>query len=289
MNDISWEDIRLFILVARAGGLNGAAKSGQTSPATLGRRMLSLERQTGRNLFIRRQTGYALTEDGRQLLDIVVSMEAGSRSINNWLSSAHQLPKVRISAGTWTSEFLCENFARLWSVEDRFHLAFEATEKRLDIAHREVDIGLRNKQPEEISLASQKIGRVAMGAFCARNADKASRKRWIGLTSDRHQTSSMRWLADNKVDVVAWANTPRTCYGMMNAGIGVGIIPCFAGDRDPALERVADPIVELEQNQWLVMHDESRDQPEIRTVLDRLSALLMDHAELFAGQRPLGG
>jgi DNA-binding transcriptional LysR family regulator len=289
MKNIDWQDIKFFVAVARGGGLTPASQSLEASPATVGRRMLSLERQLARKLFVRRQSGYELTPDGRKLLSIALSMEADSRPIEAWLEAEHRRPAVRLSTGTWTSNFICENFSRLWTPNDPFCLALHTTELRLDIARREVDIGIRSHKPEEPSLAVRKTGEVAHAAFRARQAAGSSRSKWIAIVSEQALTQSTRWVSEQPdLDIVAWANTPRTLYDMVRAGIGNGVIPCFAGDRDPMLERASAPMPLLLQEQWLVMHDEGRHDPHVRTVIDRLADLLIEHASLFSGLRPLG-
>ncbi len=289
MKNMDWDDIRLFVAVARAGGLSGAADAMGASAATLSRRMLTLERRLGRSLFLRRQTGYALTPDGQQLLAIARTMEAGSRSVDAWLEAEARRPVVRISAGTWTSAFLCENFARLWSPDDPFCIALHTTERRLDIAHREVDIGIRNQRPDAPGLAARRVGQVAYAAFRARQADATARNRWIALVAEEAQTRSTRWVMEQPgLEIVAWANSPRTLYDMLRVGIGATVLPCFAGDRDAMLERATPPIEALMQEQWLVMHDEGRQMPAVRCVLDRLAELLTDHMALQTGLRPLG-
>ena len=61
---ISWDDLRLFLDVARLGGLTAATGTTKLSAATLGRRVTSLEHQIGEPLFVRHQTGYELTRAG---------------------------------------------------------------------------------------------------------------------------------------------------------------------------------------------------------------------------------
>ena len=73
---VDWDDLRLFLSVAREGGLAPAARASGCSAATLGRRMLDLERQTGRDLFQRHERGYDLTLQGRELLEQLQSVEA---------------------------------------------------------------------------------------------------------------------------------------------------------------------------------------------------------------------
>jgi DNA-binding transcriptional LysR family regulator len=88
--------------------------------------------------------------------------------------------------------------------------------------------------------------------------------------------------------VAAWANTPRMLYDLVRSGVGRTVLPCFAGDRDPLLERAGPEIEELHEHQWIVMHNDDRHRPEVRTVIDRIARLVSSHAPLFAGKRPLG-
>jgi hypothetical protein len=46
------------------------------------------------------------------------------------------------------------------------------------------------------------------------------------------------------------------------------------------------PIIEaLSEEQWLVLHDDTRHRREIRAVADRIAALVGSSAGLYAGQR----
>ncbi|NMG41601.1 LysR family transcriptional regulator [Chelativorans sp. ZYF759] len=289
MKNVDWDDLRLFLAVARHGGLTGAAREQASSAATVGRRMLALERAIGRPLFMRRQTGYELTDDGRNLLARAQAMELGARTIADWLEAEGQRSVVRISAGTWTANFLAANFARLWRPDDPFRIAFKTTEARLDIAHREVEIGVRNAQPDSPNLAARRTVEVAHAPFRARSLVPARRDEWVAISPEDATTRSARWLS-GRSDVVmaAWANTPRTLHDLIRAGVGKGVLPCFAGDRDADLERAGAEIAELREWQWLVMHNDDRHRPDVRTVIDRMVALVTAHAALFGGERPVG-
>ena len=75
MKSIGWDAYQIFLTVARHGGLTGAAQASGFSPATIGRRVLDLEQQIGRQLFARSQTGYRLTGDGQALLAELQEMD----------------------------------------------------------------------------------------------------------------------------------------------------------------------------------------------------------------------
>jgi DNA-binding transcriptional LysR family regulator len=287
MKNVDWNDLHIFVHVARGGGLTAAAEALGSSPATMGRRMLALEAAVGRPLFIRRQTGYELTADGRTLLAKALAVEASARPIEDWLSADGRRPVVRISAGTWTANFLAANFSKLWTPDDPYRIAFKTAEARLDIAHREIEIGVRNAAPEGGNLAGRRTNDVAYAPFRARN--RTGIEAWVAISPEDAITNTARWLnARQDVTIAAWANTPRTQYDLIVAGVGKGMLPCFAGDRDPLLERAGEPVPELHEGQWLVMHNDDRHRPEVRTVIERMASLFTAHAPLFSGRRPVG-
>lgn len=287
MKNVSWDDLRLFIGVARGGGLSAAAAEAGLSPATVGRRMLALEEAVGRPLFVRRQTGYALTPDGQALYRRAQAMEAAARPVEAWLAAEGSHPVVRISAGSWTANFFAENFSRLWTAQDNFRIAFKTTEARLDLAHREAEIGIRNRIPDSPNLAARRTVEVAFAPFRARNHPPGDG--WVAIAPEDASTRSARWVnAQAGIAIMAWANTPRTLYDLVRAGVGKTVLPCFAGDRDPLLERAGPEIAELREHQWIVMHNDDRHRPEVRAVIERIARLVADHAPLFAGERPLG-
>lgn len=289
MKNVSWDDLRIFTHVARGGGLSAAAVELGISPATAGRRMLALEQAMARPLFVRRQSGYGLTAEGRVLLSKTLAMEAGARPIADWLAAEGQRSLVRISAGTWTANFFAENFSKLWRPDDPFRIAFKTTEAKLDIAHREVEIGVRNAQPDNPNLAARRTVEVAQAPYRARNHPHPGREDWVAIAPGEETTRSARWVnAQEGVTFAAWANTPQTLRDLIRAGVGKGLLPCFAGDRDPLLERAGETVEELRESQWLVMHNEDRHRPDVRTVIERMVQVVQAHAPLFSGNRPVG-
>ena len=102
--DVEWGDLLLFLAIAREGGLSPAAKITGRSPATLGRRMLALERATGRELFVRHERGYELTADARVLVDELSDVETRINRVTAPPSQAKR-PLVKVSAGLWAKIF----------------------------------------------------------------------------------------------------------------------------------------------------------------------------------------
>ncbi|MFN3227918.1 MAG: LysR family transcriptional regulator [Hyphomicrobiales bacterium] len=270
---MNWDDLAAFLMVARHGGLSGAARALKTSPATLGRRMDRLEQALGVRLFTRSGKGYTVTDDGEALLAKAEAMEEAALGVDRWRAGLNEAQTVRLSAGSWMSRFFAEHIDALVGPRDPFRLAFVSGEARLDIARREADIGLRNARPVESGLAGKALGEVAFAAYRARSASSDA---WIQSAAN---TPSARWVASHHGEHIALeANTP-TCYGFVRAWRRSAC--CRVSCTEPRLERATATIEALTHRQWLVMHHETRHQRPIRTVLRRLEALLQANRDLL--------
>src|SRR5688500_17817955 len=169
MEDIGWDDLRLFLDVARLGGLSAATATTKLSAATLGRRVTALERQIGEPLFIRSQTGYQLTEAGEALLSRAEDVEVAMRALVSWREGKLGDRIVRISAGPWTSAFISQHIGSIWTVDDGVRVELVTTVERVDIGRRNADIGIRSERPTEQWLAGRLSGKVAHAIYSGRN------------------------------------------------------------------------------------------------------------------------
>lgn len=283
----SWDDLRLFLDVARLGGLSAATATTRLSAATLGRRITALERQIGEPLFTRRQTGYELLPAGEELLRRAEDVEQAMLAVTRWRDGNLGDRIVRISAGTWTSAFLSRHVGEIWQVEDGIRVELVTANEKVDIGRRAADLGLRAARPTEPFLAGRQIGRVAHALYAGRNLiNGVEAGLSVGVVGEASKLASARWLMAHHGDRVGVrGNDPHAVAELVAAGAGLSVFPCFAADSDPRLVRVAAPIAELDQEQWLVSHHEDRHRPEVRRVADRIVRLMQAHAPLFRGER----
>ena len=72
---MDWDDLRLFLAVARAESLSGAGKGLKLDPATVGRRIAKLEEALAARLFAKSPQGYLLTVEGKRLLAHTIRAE----------------------------------------------------------------------------------------------------------------------------------------------------------------------------------------------------------------------
>ena len=286
--DFSWDDLRLFLDVARLGGLSAATETTRLSAATLGRRVAALERQVGEPLFHRSQAGYRLTQAGEDLLARAEDVEAAMLALKRWKEGAVGERVVRLSAGSWTAAFVASHIGDIWTVEDRFGLEFVTAMQKVDIGRRNADLGIRNQRPTEQWLAGRLIGTVAYAIYSGLNLINGIKAGYFVGVAGEGQTHSSRWMQARHGDRIAVrGNDAMGVRELVAAGAGLSVFPCFVGDSDPRLVRVAPPIAELETDQWLVSHHEERHEPAVHAVAERIAALMKRQGPLFRGETPL--
>ncbi|MEM7222392.1 MAG: LysR family transcriptional regulator [Pseudomonadota bacterium] len=297
MNEmIDWNDLRLFLQVARAGGLAPAMAATGVSAPTLGRRMVVLERALGVELFLRRRDGYDLTADGEQLLRRAEVLEEGALGIERWRSAAKPTPRVRIAAGAWTSSFLAGHLKALTAVKGAPDIEILSGAGLADLVRREAELGIRNRRPEQRGLAGRRLGSVAFAVYgapeflvdqpTALGEERYTKCDWVALATGDNVVPSTLWLEQRLGKAPRLGcHAPWPLLDAATAGVGLCVLPCFIGDSDSRLARASEPILELRHDQWLVSHDDDRHTAPIRRTANGLARLFRDHKALFAGHQ----
>ena len=261
------DDLALFVDVAETGGLAGAARRTGATVPTLSRKMAALERQLKRKLFERGPRGYALTTEGRALLEQLDDLRAVRARLTRTLGNPEAV-RVRLTAGSLTAGYLARRLTRVWSPSDPWRLDFVEGSRMLDIARRDADIGVRNRRPDQPWLAGRRTRKVEFAEF-ALSEDVQG---YVTFHQGPEPTASTRWLHANHSDkIMTTASSPFTLVNLAQAGVGRIVVSTTAALDMPDLRHV---IEELTNDEWLVCHHEARHDPPIRAALDAIAEIL---------------
>ena len=72
----------------------------------------------------------------------------------------------------------------------------------------------------------------------------------------------------------------------IRGGNGVGVLPCFIGDAEPGLRRITPVVEEAAAEQWMLVHNDLRNVPRVRIVMDALVQLFRAHRAEVEGAGP---
>ena len=97
---VNWDDLRIFLAVARTGSISGAAKQLEVQHSTVSRRLRKLEEKLGARLIERKNTGYELTQAGGNVLQSAQRMETEMLHVDGAVlgKDANMVGPLRVTA-----------------------------------------------------------------------------------------------------------------------------------------------------------------------------------------------
>jgi DNA-binding transcriptional LysR family regulator len=274
---MDWEDVRYFLAVAEAGTATGAAKVLRSSPSTVIKRVGDLERALGHALFDRSRDGYALTEFGRAVAyratpfrnaaDDIGRLVAGSPS---QVSGVVRIATTEVFATEWLPRLL----PALRQAHPGISVELAPTSQLVSLARREADLALRLVRPTKGELVARKVADVGyVGYESNTQAVLSTPRQWIAFEESPATTAIGRAIEKRLGGRTPVLRAPT--FGIhqeaARAGLGAALLPCFVGDADARLIRVADdPEPPLVLGLWLVVHRDLKEAPRVRAVFEHL-------------------
>lgn len=299
MQAMRWDDLQFFLSLARTGLLAAAARQMDVDATTVGRRIRRLERELGgQTLFVQGRDGHVLTEAGRRLVARVESIERETTAILGGDSASGDAlhGRLRISAsegfGTWLIASHLGDFAAAHR-----HLAIDlaANTGFLDPSRREADVAILLARPQRGPLLTKKLtdyrlrlyatpAYLAARAPIANSADLPAHM-MVGYIPDLLYAPELNYLDEVRPGIEAQlrCSSINTQHQLIAAGAGVGVLPCFIGDRDQTLIPVL-PEIAITRSFWLVTHQDSRHLPRNALFVEWLSALITRERPRLLGE-----
>lgn len=278
MKHMSWDDLRLLLLIAEHESLNKASIASGISAATLGRRLLALEQFLGQEVFHRSNKGYAITPFGQEVVHHAKSMQIAADQIVKMIGGSNERPVIRILAGSGTSRFLMAHLDQICPRGADYSVKFVNTEVTLDVAHRECDLGIRNQILRGDNVAYRKFGRVVFRIFAHRHAVHDQALGWCVVAAENSRHPASKWVHSLRENISATASTVDGVYELVRGGQGKAVFPTYVADLYPELVPISEPLSHLDEEVYLVMHNDDRNRPEVRKIIDRVFDLFINAA-----------
>lgn len=273
---MNWDDLRIFLAVARAQRLSRAATALGMDATTIARRLRKLETALARRLFEHAVTGHLLTEEGQRLFEQAEQMEAHALGIAGTLGDGALTGMLRVSA---TEGFGTRIIApRLHGFTRRFpniRVDLIASSGFLSPSKREVDVAVMLARPRTGALVARKLTDYALGLYATpayldaaaplRQPEDLQRHRMTGYVTDQIYAPELRYLAeiDRRLDPQIRSTSIQAQAEMIASGQMCGILPCFLGDALPGLRRVLRDGIDIQRSFWLVVPRDLRGLPRI--------------------------
>jgi len=292
---MDWDNVRVFLAVARSGQFVAAARRLRIDHATVSRRIAALEAALGARLFDRRTTGARMTSAGERFLAAAEEMESAFLHAQADISDVdvELSGDVRIGAPDGFSTYYLASALRDFVERNpgvRIQLA--PVPQLVPLARREVDVVVVLDKPEEGRFVARKLTDYSLGIYASaayleaheapREVGELVRHRLIGYVEEYAFSSALDYVRE----LYGGAPTSFECASAvtqleaLRAGLGLGVAHDFIARRFKDLRRIL-PERRATRSYWIVTHQDTRGLGRIRAVCEHLIASVTRDRAMF--------
>jgi DNA-binding transcriptional LysR family regulator len=275
-----WNDLKHFLVVARAGGTrSGASVLNLSQPAAV-RGMTALERDLGLSLFDRSDDGYRLTEAGQELLGAAGVVEAGVTAFKARVDRrSNQLSgTIRVTTNeTFANLLLMPSLAEFNRRHPDLRIDVLVEDRMMDLVKGEAEVALRGAYSAgKGAIVGRRLHDLPWSVYCSRDyvqrhggtapamGDLAEHAA-IGGVGGVGAMPGPRWLEEKAGKVATRSNNLTSMLAATRSGMGLAALPCVVGDPEADLVVCFHLPKTFTATLWLVTRTELRNNPLVKT------------------------
>ncbi|MDF2618813.1 MAG: transcriptional regulator, LysR family [Xanthobacteraceae bacterium] len=299
--NLAWDDFRLIKAVADAKGLPSAAAAMGVNHSTVFRRLKQIEEALGAVLFERHRTGYALTPAGEEMVALANRLDEEITAVGRKLAGREPAPSGELRVTTPDSLLIHLLMPMLATFRERYpevRLDMVLSNQALNLSKRDADVAVRATDNPPENLVGRRVARIAWALY-GRSVDfptpgevspeELDGRNWVSLGDSLGALKTVKFVQENvEPEKVAYKiNSVLGLAEAVEAGIGIGHLPCLIGDARPSLVRLGPPNDDYAADLWLLTHPDLRHSPRVRAFLDFLAGEIARHRRFIEGQTGL--
>lgn len=282
---MDWDNLRIFLAIARAGQILGAAKNLGLNHATVARRLDALEEEMGTKLFERRTNGMILTPYGENMVMRVERMESEllQAVIGIPESGAALTGTVRVGAPDGFGTFhLAPALARLANQHPGLTIQLVPLPRTFSLSRREADIVVTIERPKLGRAIIKKLTDYSLSVYAAKsylrrvgainNRDDLQGKLFITYVEDIAYSRALDYTAELARLMPRHYECGSVIAQMeaVRAGEGIGILHDYAAAQYADLTRIL-PEMRFNRTYWLMSHPDTHATARVSTVYQAIA------------------
>jgi DNA-binding transcriptional LysR family regulator len=292
-----WDDMKIFLAVARQLSLSGAGRVLKLDPATVGRRIARLETAMQAPLFVKSPQGYLLSAAGERMLEHAERAEAAMRAAADAMDgpSERLSGQIRIGAPDGAANYLLPQVCAAISDDNPdLDISIVALPRVINLSRREADMAVTVSQPTAGRLLVQKITDYHLHLVATRRylrdqgpfetLEDLKGKRLIGYIPDMIFDAELDYLTDLGVNRVQLAsNSVAVQLKLLVLGAGLGMAHDFTLPAHGRLRKVLADQVSLRRSFYLVRHQGDQRSARMTRFAEALCAGMREEVTRLEG------
>lgn len=276
-----WDDLRYLAAFAEYGSLLGAARALGTEHATVGRRIEQLETALGLKLLDRRGRRLSLTLAGERILVIAQNMQAEAHAALRIAEGSRDdlTGEVTITAPpAFAAHVIAPRLAGFADAYPNLLVRLLGEARQASLNRREADIAVRLSRPTEDDLVQLKLMEIGFRPYATADyLEQHVREHWrfIGSDGDIRHSPQQQALQDiaGKNRFAYRSGDVMIQASLAAEGAGIAMLPDFLAGRQSGLIPALPDHPPLMRSVWLVLHNDLRQAPKVRAVVDYLCSI----------------
>jgi DNA-binding transcriptional LysR family regulator len=285
---MDWDRIRIFLAVARAGQILGAAQQLGLNHATVGRQLTALEADLGAKLMERQTQGCTLTPAGEALLKSAERVESEVLQVGSEISGARAevSGQVRIGAPDGLGNyFLARHMGALAKQHPELTIQLVPLPRTFSLSRREADIVVTLDRPKQGKLIIKKLTDYTLSIYAAesylkeqgpiRALENLDGKLFVTHVEDFVYSRALDYAAELGQRMKRHYECGSVVAQMeaVRAGHGIGILHDYAALQFPELKRLL-PAMHFTRTYWLMSHPDTHRTARVAAVYDYVSTIV---------------
>ncbi|MFC4258231.1 LysR family transcriptional regulator [Marinobacter lacisalsi] len=297
---MDWDYLRYVHALANGGTLVRAGELLGVHQTTVLRRLDQMEEELGVHLFERNRDGLALTPAGELAFQEADRLSMDMENLERRLVGQEAQPEGRVRIATTDSllnGLLAPVLTEVVAAHPGIELEAISSTDVAGLTQRDAELVLRPTNQPQKTLVGSRIGCIKSAiygsqAYLEQNSfdesDLPGAHVWIVPDESLVHLATGRWYRRNlrRPAATIRCNSLFGMYSLVRSGGGLGVLPCYLGDRAGDLRRLSDPLEGESIDLWLLAHQDLRKMARVRIAQDFLVDRLTPLQPLLEGSVP---
>jgi DNA-binding transcriptional LysR family regulator len=290
-SNLSWDDLSALLAVAEARSVRAAAELLGLAHTTLARRIDAAEAALGVVVFVRSARGYVLTEAGQAAVAHVARMADEADALRRELAGGDKRPRGRVRVTLPPVVLSLVIAPALPAFRQAFPdivLEIETGHGFADLDRLQADVAVRLQIEPQADLVGVRLGQASEACYASPVVAKS-------MSADGRKVPLIAWGQGEafvqRARLFGFFEPMIACVcpdvagqaALAEAGVGIAILPCLAGDASPGLMRLVDTPRQPAQTIWVLTHADLRGSERVRVTAEFLTLTLKAALPRFEG------
>ena len=282
LQNFNWDDLRIFLAVAREASITAAASALAMHQSTVSRRLIALEEDLGGPLVRRGNQGVHLTAHGRRLWEMAEAMEQPALDVGDYFRKLKDSPRGLVRLTTVEEiavQIIIPGLAEFRKRWPDVEIELLTNSKILDLNRGEADVAIRLARPAKGAAHARKLGEFGYALFASEEyidqlpdglMTPLEELDWIVWEGHHLKKEEWDWLRSHIPDIkpVLRCNRFKTLVATVQAGLGASILPKATPYFHPGLVRFPHVLEVPKQELWLCVADDRRNLASVQAVCE---------------------